>query len=209
MPIDLRYLLLSILVLAAGPLLQHLARRVPHLLKTVNLFVSVAAGLLVLLHILPDVVAEGGLLAAACAAAGLAVPTLVERKLHRLATRAHAAALILAVGGIMVHGVIDGMAIAAPGSSDSPAVLPLAVLLHRIPAGMAVWFLVSSSHGNRFAVVALSGVGIATSLGFLVVDLPFGEASGPVVNSFRALVAGSLLHVLLHRTGGHEHHHRQ
>ena len=205
MPVDLRYLLLSILVLAAGPLLQHLAHRVPHLLKSVNAVVTVAVGLLVLLHILPDVIVEGGVWAVACAAIGLAVPSLVERKLHHLATRAHAAALLLAVAGITLHGFIDGMAIAAPTGVDSIETLPLAVVLHRIPAGMAVWFLVSSNHGKPIAVAALSAVGIATGVGFLAGDLPFGGAGGPAVASFRALVAGSLLHVLLHRSHGHEH----
>jgi zinc transporter ZupT len=207
MPADLRYLLVSILLLAAGPLLQYLAHHVPHLLKSVNVVVSVAVGLLVVLHILPDAIADGGLVAIACACAGLAVPTLVEQRLHRLATRAHTAALMLAVAGILVHSVIDGMAIAAPTIGESAHVLPLAILLHRIPAGMAVWFLVCASHGKPIAIVALFLVGFATGVGFLVVDLPIGGESGPAVASFRALVAGSLLHVLLHRTRGHEHEH--
>ena len=207
MPVDLRYLILSILVLTAGPLLQYLAHRVPHLLKSVNVVVSVAVGLLILLHILPDVIADGGMLAVACAAAGLAVPAMVERRLHRLATGAHTAALLLAVAGITLHGFIDGIAIAALAGVEPLESLPLAVLLHRIPAGMAAWFLVSSNHGKPMAAVALGVVDIATGAGFLAGDLPLGEASGPMVTSFRALVAGSLLHVLLHRTHGHEHVH--
>ena len=207
MPVDLRYLILSILVLAAGPLLHQLAHRVPHLLKSVNLVVSVAVGLLILLHILPEIIVEGGVLAVACSAAGLAVPTLVERKLHRLATGAHAAALLLAVAGITLHAFVDGMAIAAPTGVESMEPLPLAVLLHRIPAGMAAWFLVSSNHGKPMAVVALSVVGISTGVGFLTGDLPLDGASGHTVTAFRAVMAGSLLHVLLHRTHGHEHDH--
>ena len=213
MPVDLRYLILSILVLTAGPLLQYLAHRVPHLLKSVNVVVSVAVGLLILLHILPDVIADGGMLAVACAGSGAAAATpsphskentLVERRLHRLATSAHTAALLLAVAGITLHGFIDGIAIAALAGVEPLGSLPLAVLLHRIPAGMAAWFLVSSNHGKPMAAVALAVVGIATGSGFLAGDLPLGEASGPMVTSFRALVVGSLLHVLLHRTHGHE-----
>ena len=207
MPPEFSYLVLSILVLAAGPTLQVLAQRLPRLLRAVNLAVSAAVGLLVLLHILPEVVAEVGVIAVVAAAAGMAAPTLVERKLHRLATRAHATALLLAVAGIVLHGFIDGMAIAT-GRASSDA-LPVAILLHRIPAGMAVWFLVSNNHGRWLAVVALLGIAVATVIGFLTIDLHLSEPSSPLLAGFQALVAGSLLHALIHRPDDHHGHSEQ
>ena len=205
MPDDLGYLLLSVLVLSSGPLLQRLAERVPRLLQSMNILVSVAAGLLVVLHILPELITSVGAIALGCAVVGLIAPTLVERRLHHLATGAHTTALILAVAGIALHGLLDGMAIAAPVGDGSSGALPLAIILHRIPAGMAVWFLVSANGSGRLATVALAAVAVATVVGFMLIELPF---AGPraIVDCFRALVAGSLLHVLLHRTHSHQDH---
>jgi hypothetical protein len=73
----------------------------------------------------------------------------------------------------------------------------LAVVLHRLPEGAALWWLMRPL-GERGARVALALVAAATTLGFLL-----GGAAAPDLGTagaalFQAFVAGVMLHVLGH-----------
>ncbi len=86
---------------------------------------------------------------------------------------------------------------------ESSALLALAVVLHRLPMGLAVWWLVVPILGRRVAIGILAMIAGATVLGFQLASGLLGELSLPIISIFEATVAGMLLHVV----AGHEHGH--
>lgn len=196
------HLILSLLVLVLGPLALRVARRFDALLPALDGFIFGAIGGLVLLHTLPEGVVLAGSWALLAAAVGFAGPLLFEGWLHRAAREAHAVALVLALVGLGFHGVLDGMALAggpAPVPAEGGLWLPLAVILHRIPVGLAIWWLLRPAYGAVPAALCLTGLGAVTVGGYtLGAPLIAGFAAG-ALGLFQALVSGSLLHVVVHR----------
>ena len=194
----------SLLALALGPLCWRLALSARFLLAILDGFMIVAIGGLVLFEILPECVQLAGWGAVPVALAGLLVPSILERVRHHVGAQAHRTALYLAVAGILVHAFIDGVALTTPEmlGSSSPReylfhALPLAVILHRVPVGLAVWLLLRPAVGARAAVAVLAAIGGMTVAGFFL-----GETASRFVEStwmgyFAALVAGALLHVVV------------
>ena len=85
--------------------------------------------------------------------------------------------------------------------ADGP--LGLAVILHRLPVGLAIWHLMAPHFGARFALLVLGLMCGATAAGYLLAPQWFGllEASG--VACFQAFVAGSILHVIVYEPAHH------
>ena len=76
-------------------------------------------------------------------ALGLMGPGWVEHRLENLARQAHSVALLLALVGIGLHGFTDGLALGQGGHEHAGEhMLPWAVVLHRLPVGLMVWFLI-------------------------------------------------------------------
>lgn len=192
---------LSALVLVLGPVLLALASRAAGLLAAVDAFVLVSVGGIVLLDVLPDALHHGGWPALALLVLGFGGPQLLERLLHRAARAVHLAALGLALVGLIVHATMDGVVLGATAADghDMPAQLALAVLLHRLPEGLTIWWLLRPSWGSKAAAAVLTLVGLATAAGMsLAKDNPHLHEAEPLA-LFQVFVAGSLLHVILHR----------
>ena len=104
------------------------------------------------------------------------------------------------------HGIGDHGA-GAPTSHDhaqrSAALLALAVILHRLPMGIAVWWLAVPIFGRRAAIFLLGILAGATVLGFSIAGRVLVDFSMPGIAIFEATIAGMLLHVIM----GHEHGH--
>ena len=102
--------------------------------------------------------------------------------------------------GNVSHTSHAGHALGGHGHGDATAAtLPLlagAVLLHRLPIGIALWWTLAPRYGRRAAVFTLAAMSIATGVGFFGGDL---LAPGLAFMSvFEAFVAGALLHVIFH-----------
>ena len=184
----------TLLTLLLGPLLFRLARPLPALLPILDGFIFVGIGGLMLLDILPHSVEVAGFLALAVAALGFFGPTLAERLWHRVGERAHAAALMVALVGILTHSFIDGMALVEGAS------LSLAVILHRVPVALALWSLIRPGYGTLIASTVLTLMGLSTIGGYFLGHTLADLATRPALGLFEALVAGSLLHVVFHVT---------
>ena len=190
-------LIASLAALLFGPPLLKLASGSPWALRLLDGFVYVAIGGLVLLHVLPEVVATSGWMALVAAAIGLAGPSTIEKRLERSARQAHEAALLLAVVALSLHGLFDGMALAV--QTDLTADLGLAVVLHRLPVGLTLWWLIQPTRGTQAAAGALGAIAVATVIGYFLGGAAAGAFEAPAMGLVYALVAGSLLHVVLHR----------
>ncbi len=221
-------LVLSIVALALGPGIVALAGARSWVLALVDGFVIVTIGGIALIHILPHALLSCGGWAFVGAAAGLFGPMLFEQKRHARHddplggdAAGHRPALALALLGIAMHAFLDGSAFAESGEGhghDHAAhahaeLLGLAVVLHRIPEGLAIWWLLRPRRGGaKLAIGALALVGVATVLGSQLGDELVHGTRAAVFSFVQAVVAGSLLHVLIHHAPpsvawNHHHHH--
>ena len=196
------FLLTSLLALFLGPLLARAFRRSDRVLAALDGFVIAAILGLVVLHILPHAVALGGLPVMAAAVAGLLLPSLVERRLPtRGAGRASRGVILLIAVGLAVHAALDGAALALPGDPAGEeaggVLLAFGVLLHRVPEGLAVWGAAKPLWGTAGALALIALIAVATSVGFGYGGGLLTELSGPFLGAFEALVAGTLLHVVV------------
>ena len=191
--------LLSLGVLLLGPALLAWVQRAPLWLQTIAMqgldgFVLTSVAGIVLADVLPHALSEAGMWAVPFVLLGLMGPSLAERGLHRAAEQVHALALLLGMGGLVLHATLDGVALAG---GDARPQLATAVLLHRLPEGLTIWWLLRPTYGRVIAGLALALVAGATILGMSAgpSNVPEGAALGLI----ESLVAGSLLHVVMHR----------
>lgn len=197
------WLAASILALLVGPGLHAAVRRVGSIVAAgFDGFMFVAVLGLVLADVVPEATASGGLWSLACLGLGVAIPALAE---HKVGPRAsHRVATVVALVGMALHASIDGMAIALAMPDDrvraGGLALSIAIVLHRVPAGMAIWAMVGTGSGRARSVPVwvMSGVAVASIVGFslarsgIFVDEP--SSWGP----FISFSSGLLLHVLGH-----------
>lgn len=195
-------LLLSVLALAGGPLLYAISKRHPRSLELIDGFVTGSVGSLLLFDLLPHAFETLGAWALLALLAGLALPYVLEGRLHQKMP------LLLALGGLSLHMATDGAALAVANHGADH--LAIAVVLHRISVALVVWWLLASAKRWQ-AIAALLALAAATVLGFAAGQWLGVQGDGAMVAGLQALVAGSLLHVIiLHRPGephGHDHHH--
>lgn len=198
---QLTYLVSAIAALAAGPLLDAGAGRRRALVPVLDGLVMAAIPGLVFLEFVPAAVGEGRWGTLAALLLGFALPVAAERTARRGGGRTHRWALLAGLSGFMIHSGLDGAALATlpPGG---PVTLPLAAVLHRVPVGVAVWWLVAREINRRVGIAALAGLALATLGGYA-----FGTAAGAVapgsgaLTLYQAAVGGSLVHVVMHRHG--------
>lgn len=193
----------ALAALLAGPLLYLIARHRPALLSLIDGFVLIGIGGLIFLDVLPDALNSGGPWVLAFAVLGLFGPTLLEHGLSRLRRKAHLLTLTLAMAGLVLHSVGDGAVLAhgdLHGAQDSGAVaLALAIIIHTVPVGLMVWWLMYPVFGASWPALALLAMAGGKLLGYL-----YGSEVSLLLGSqgwawFQALVAGSILHVVFGR----------
>jgi zinc transporter ZupT len=80
------------------------------------------------------------------------------------------------------------------------------VVLHNLPVGIAVWFLLAPAFGARLALAVFAVMVGGTVTGFVAGPEMLAVLEAPAVAGFQALLAGSILHVVLHgAAAGHRH----
>ena len=93
---------------------------------------------------------------------------------------------------------------------ESATLLALAVILHRLPMGLAVWWLTVPVLGRRVAIALLGAMVAATVVGFGLAGQVLVDLTLPGIAVFEATIAGMLLHVVMgheHSHGAHDHQH--
>lgn len=199
-----QFLFLSFVALALGPLLVALARKHAWSSIAVDSFCVVTITGFALLHILPECAEpdKAGWFALPLALAGFLAPTLAERGLHRGSSkRLRYVVLAAAILGMAVHDTLDGMGLALGGDdghAEPHGLLAWAVILHRIPEGIGIWWIVPRTLGRPAAMAILVVSVLATAFGFFVGNGVLEGFSESGLSMLQALLAGSLLHVVLH-----------
>ncbi|MFW5966508.1 MAG: permease [Persicimonas sp.] len=194
---------LSILALAVGPALFPLAKRRPRLLCGIDGFVLVSIGGLCLFHLMPVAVEHGGMWTLVTALAGLLFPFVFGgHQTHDGQRNVHNAFLLLAAGGLAIHALIDGAALFQGVHHEllgnELGGLVAAVLIHRVPMSLLVWWSVSPRMGKWPAAATLILLAVATVIGYQMGGVV--EMTPPLTGHLVAFVAGSLFHVVAHDT---------
>jgi hypothetical protein len=194
---ELAFLILSIVMLAVGPVLYRWLGSHKRAGAALDSFILFSVGALVFGVVLPDLVAAAGIAAIGSAIVGFLGPMVLERLSGHGSSRVHQAALALGVVGLVLHTTLDGAAIASFDQTHAME-LALAVALHRLPVGMTVWALVRPKFGVPRALGVLGLIAVGTIAGFMYADLQLDVTQGTLFACFQAFVAGSLVHVLIH-----------
>ncbi|MBT6968516.1 MAG: hypothetical protein HOA02_07015, partial [Planctomycetes bacterium] len=105
-------LIQSLVSFLLGPLVAILGGRVPSMLPVIDGFVLISLSGLVMLEVIPHAMEEIGLWALGLAMAGLLVPSFIEKSRFRIADQAHGMALIFGIVAILLHSMVDGLALA-------------------------------------------------------------------------------------------------
>lgn len=188
-----------------GPILYHFLHDHPRAVRLVDGSVYVAVPALVAVQVLPHAWQERSLLVVAALGAGLLVPQGMERLSHVLERYTDDVALLVGLSGLVVHGLLEGGAF-APNDGSVETLFAMAVVLHRVPVGLVVWWLLRPRHGVLAASVGVGSLMAATLAGWLVGTEVLGGVHGVGVEVYQAFVSGTLVHVVFHQ-GRHDHTH--
>ena len=185
-------LALSILALLLGPVIYGLSQRNRVARQVLDGFIFITIAGIICVNIIPEALAVGGTLAVIFLVVGIAFPVIMEHGFRGALHEAHVVVLILAALGLIIHATIDGIALLPAQGSD----LAHAVILHRLPVGMAIWWSLRPSLGTPVAVAAIVTISIATALSYLL-GAPMVElAEAKSLALIQAFVSGSLIHIV-------------
>lgn len=193
------WLIVSLLALAAGPALLALVGTRRTGLSFMDGFVVVAVPGLILLHFVPHAIEDLHLLPVLALVVGFWLPVAAEKVLRDPRGRTDQFALGLGVTGMALHGLLDGAALPSVAASGGTG-LGLAIILHRLPVGLAIWWMVRSIFGRSQAVLALVGLGAVTVVGWIGGAELSAMVGTEAIEIYQALVGGSLVHVIFHRS---------
>ncbi|ASF16495.1 metal transporter [Shewanella sp. LC6] len=198
------YLLASCLALLIGPLFYRYFASGSGLQKGLDGFIFVSLGGLVLIHILPELLEHGGLLAIVFVVLGLWGPTASERLFHRYSEITHNFALFLGISGLLLHTITDGSAMVLAQNEGNSILLALGVILHRLPVGFAIWWILKPHLGARWTLVIFGAIMLFTSIGYFASEQLLSHMSIDKTVYLQAFVTGSILHVVLHQPHGQQ-----
>ena len=187
-------LALSILALLAGPLLFRLFQGSRESNAALDGFIRISLAGLLLVHVLPQSLEFFGWPAAGIFLAGTVLPMLAHGLFRTQGPRALNWEVSLGLAGLALHTFLDGVALHPSEGSPEGDSLAFAVVLHRLPVGLAVWWLVRPRVKAAVAVFAL--IVLSTLLGESFGG-SFLEESTRWMSAFQAFMAGALLHVVV------------
>jgi len=157
------------------------------------------------LQVLPAAWEHRSLLVLAALLVGVTVPTLLERASHALHRHTDSAALVVGLSGFLLHTLLEGAAL-VPREGGVPATFALAVILHQIPVGLVVWWLLRPRYGPAIASGGVGSIVLGTLAGYGLGAEVLGGLHGTAAAAFQAFVSGTLVHVVFHQ-GRHDHAH--
>lgn len=198
----------SILALFVGPMLFNLTAKKNNMLDLFDGFIFVVIGGLVIFHILPETIEQAGLWSILFALLGLLGPSLAERLFHQAAALTHKTTLALGVFGLVLHSLTDGGALTESPDFTQLTII-IAVIAHRLPVGLTIWWLLRPHFGKAVALSVLILMAVGTLVG-----AHFGSQWRPEINPvvialIESFIAGSVLHVVFHRPYAEHHHEHQ
>lgn len=199
------YLIAATAAPVLGPVLYRVLHTHPRAVTLVDGFVYLAVPLLVAWQVLPHAFDARSLVPILVVGVGFLLPAAVERASHTLAARTDDLAIIVGLSGLALHAMLEGAAF-APGDGAVDDAFALAVILHRIPVGLVIWWLIRPRFGQGAAALGVASLVFATLAGFGLGSELLGGAHTSGAELYQMFVSGSLVHVVFHQ-GRHDHDH--
>ncbi|MFT6256026.1 MAG: hypothetical protein ACJAT8_000556 [Cellvibrionaceae bacterium] len=206
---NMLYLIASCIALLFGPLFYRFFSSGSGLQKGLDGFIFVSLGGLVLIHILPELLEHGGFITLLFVMLGVWGPTASEKLFHRYSEITHNITLTLGIGGLLLHTITDGGAMVLAQQEGNSTLLALGVIMHRLPVGVAIWWLLKPQVGTRWASAVLAAMMVLTSVGYFAGEHLLTQLSLENTVYLQAFVTGSILHVVLHQPHGHQQEDKQ
>lgn len=198
-------LLLSLVILFAGPLLFQWVSNTHPLAKTLDRVIVVALVVLVVVLLIPDIIEPLGLWAPAFLLLGYLLPGVLERAVKRAAETLHLLSLYAALIGLLLHALLDGAGLAGSQLQGSGG-LGFAIILHRFGMGLMLWLIVQPVFGQRAAWGILLAMSAATIVGFEFSEILLPFAGDTVIAAVQGVIVGTIIHSLVHREHVHSQH---
>lgn len=197
--------ILSALVLLAAPLLARLVQRMPALKGGIDGFVLITVLGLIILTLLPEALQHGGLLALGIAFLGFILPWASEFLFHKTEEITHRIVMLVATLALIIHAASDGVILAYARDSVHGSFVATGILLHRVGVAIAVWWLLRPILTTAGGLAVLAAMGVMTLVAYFMVLFAGEWYNFPLAGYWQAFAAGSLLHVVMHPVGDHEH----
>ena len=197
--------ILSALVLLAAPLLARVVQRMPALKGGIDGFVLITVLGLVILTLLPEALKHGGLLALGIAVLGFILPWASEFLFHKTEEITHRIVMLVATLALIIHAASDGVVLAFARDSVHGSFVATGILLHRVGVAIAVWWLLRPILTTAGGFAVLAAMGAMTMVAYFMVLFAGEWYNFPLAGYWQAFAAGSLLHVVMHPVGDHEH----
>lgn len=200
------YLIAATAAPVLGPVLYRVLHPHPRAVGFVDGFVYIAVPSLVAWQVVQHTWGAMSVVPLSVVVAGFFVPTLIERASQGLAEQTDNLAIVVGLSGVALHALLEGAAFGRPGAIDDA--FGLAVVLHRIPIGLVIWWLIRPRFGQAAAALGVAAIVLATLAGFALGAELLTGAHGMGAELYQLFVSGSLVHVVFHQ-GRHDHaHHR-
>ena len=195
-------LLLSLLMLFAGPLLYQFIQLGGWFAWTLDRTIVVLLVVIICVFLIPEIIEPLGWMALALVLAGYALPGMLERAVKRAAETFHMLSLYLALAGLLLHALLDGAGLAGSELGASTG-LATAIILHRFGVGLMLWMIMQPAFGKHIAWLTLFALAGATVLGFEFSERVLPLAGDQAVTMIQSIIIGTIIHSLIHR--GHVH----
>ncbi len=192
-------LIASLFALGVGPLVYQTFGPLRRTDRIVSGFILVVITATLLFEVLPETFQVIGYLSFILAFLGFAGPTFIEKLFAKSANQTHLLTIVLGIFGLVLHASIDGAALFDTNTSVHYENLSIAIILHRLPVGLTIWWLLKPLIGERYALLTIITMAVATAGGYgLSMQLNEYHQSVAFV-ALQAFISGSLLHVILHK----------
>ncbi len=195
-------LLLSLLMLFAGPLAYQWIQHGGWFARTLDRTIVVLLVVIISVFLIPEIIAPLGWMAPTLVLAGYALPGMLESTVKRAAETLHLLSLYLALAGLLLHSLLDGAGLAG-SELGAKTGLATAIILHRFGVGLMLWMIMQPAFGQRIAWLTLFVLAGATVLGFEFSERVLPLAGEQAVTVIQAVIIGTIIHSLIHR--GHVH----
>jgi len=203
--LEIKLLLLSLLMLFAGPLFYQWIRQGGWFARTLDRTIVVLLVVIISVFLIPEIIEPLGWMALALVLAGYALPGMLESTVKRAAETFHMLSLYLALAGLLMHSLVDGAGLAGSELGDSTG-LATAIILHRFGVGLMLWMIMQPAFGKRIAWLTLFAMAGATVLGFEFSERVLPLAGEQAVSMIQAIIIGTIIHSLIHREHVHREH---
>ena len=191
-------LIASFFSLCVGPLVYQTFGPLRRTDKIVSGIVLIVVAGVIIFEVIPKTYQIIGWLSLVISAVGFAGPTLIEKAFRHAADTTHKVTTYLGISGLLVHALIDGAALQTDQGNQANG-LTLAIILHRVPVGLTIWWLLKPLLGERYALVTLLLMGLSTFGGYMLNQMISNYDDNYFFALVQALIAGSLLHVVIHK----------